>query len=76
MAKNENAVDAESFYSGTGFYRENTTPLYHSGMTFDQLRSKASGLHFAKDILTPAEREMLAIMEDLIDIVDNPPARI
>jgi len=75
MSQNSNRINAESFYSGKGFYREGETPLYHSGLTFDQLRSKATGLHFAKDLLTDSERQMLAMLEDLLDIVDNPPAQ-
>lgn len=75
MAQNSNRINAESFYNGTGFYREDNTPLYHSGLTFDQIRSKASGLHFAKEMLTDSERQMLAMLEDLMDIIDNPPAQ-
>lgn len=55
-------------------YHNNTDYLLHSGLTFDDIRSKASGLHFAKESLTPNEREMLAYLEDLIDLLDNPPA--
>jgi hypothetical protein len=75
MSQNSNRVNPDSFYSGRGFYREGDTPLYHSGLTFDQLRAKATGLHFAKDMLNETERAMLAMLEDLLDIVDNPPVQ-
>lgn len=74
MSQNSNRINAESFHSGIGFYREGEMPLYHSGLTFDQIRARATGLHFAKEMLTDSERVMLAMMEDLLDIIDNPPA--
>lgn len=57
----------------TGFYTNNTEFLPHSGKTFDEIRSKASGLHFAKEMLTITERELLAMLEDTIELIDNPP---
>lgn len=42
-----------------------------SGMTFEQIRSQASGLHFAKNMLTDAEREMLALLEGALDLLDD-----
>ncbi len=39
-------------------------------MSLDQVRSKASGWHFAKECLSPGEAEMLAVIEELLIEVD------
>lgn len=57
----------------TNRYANNTEFLPHSGKTFDEIRNKATGLHFAKEMLTITERELLAMLEDAIELIDNPP---
>ncbi len=39
----------------------------NSGLTFGEIRSKLSGLHFSKESLTRGEREILLLAEALLD---------
>lgn len=43
----------------------------NTGLTFEEIRSKASGLHFAHGMLTSKEQEMLTLLEGVIDILDD-----
>jgi hypothetical protein len=50
--------------------REPTTlPLL--GLTLDEAREKLTALHFAKEVLTDQERELLAIAEGLLRLIDT-----
>lgn len=42
----------------------------HAGAGLDEIRSKASGLHFAKECLSPGEREILYLVEALLHVLD------
>lgn len=45
-------------------------PLTPSNLSFKDVQSKLSGLHFAKEMLSPLEREVLSISEDLLRKID------
>lgn len=51
--------------------RDNSNILFPSQDTLDEVRSKLSGLHFAKDALSKKEREILALAESLLFYIDN-----
>ena len=40
-------------------------------MSLSDLRAKASGWHFAKEMLTDSERQMLAVIEELLKEIDG-----
>lgn len=42
-----------------------------TGLTVSDARSRLSGLHFAKDVLTDSEREILYIAEGLLRLLDE-----
>lgn len=42
-----------------------------NGDRISDIRSKLSGWHFAKECLTPTEREMLYVAEQLMDELDR-----
>ena len=54
-----------------GFKHENTIVLRPTGLTFDEVRSKLSGLHFAKGMLSKGELEILALAESLLTVIDE-----
>lgn len=54
-----------------GFKHENTIALKPTGLTLDEVRSKLSGLHFSKGILSDGEREILALAESLLTALDK-----
>jgi len=37
----------------------------------DEIRNKLSAYHFAKEALSPGERELLLIAEELLKMLDN-----
>jgi hypothetical protein len=43
-----------------------------TGLSIDEARRKLSGLHFAKEALSPGEREILYIAEGLMRLIDEP----
>ena len=47
-----------------------TTPLPLAGMTLEEARRLVSAWHFAKEALTPPEREMLVVAEGLLRLID------
>jgi len=55
----------------SGFKQNNTVPLYPSDLTLDQIRSKANGLHFAKEMLSDGEREILSLLESTLRLLDS-----
>lgn len=54
-----------------GYQRDNETLLRPSHKTLDEVRSKLSGLHFAKECLSKGELEILYLAESLLDFIDN-----
>lgn len=47
------------------------TLLPHTGLTLDQTRAKLSGLHFAQEVLSDKEREILYLAEGLLRLIDE-----
>lgn len=54
-----------------GYVRNNTKMLRPSYKTLDEVRSRLSGLHFAKEALSDGERDLLILAESLLDFIDN-----
>ena len=46
-------------------------PIRTSRGTIDEIRARAAGLHFAKEALTPSEREILYDLEAAISMLDG-----
>lgn len=53
------------------FKHEDTTPIRPAGLTLDDIRMKASGLHFAKEMLSNGEREILSLLESTLNLIDS-----
>lgn len=53
------------------YTRNRTQTLYPSGLTLDEVRSRLSGLHFAKEALSDGERELLWLAESLLTFIDD-----
>ena len=53
------------------YTRNRTQALYPSGLTLDEVRSRLSGLHFAKEALSDGERELLWLAESLLTFIDD-----
>lgn len=53
------------------YTRNRTQSLYPSGLTLDEVRSRLSGLHFAKEALSDEERELLRLAESLLTFIDD-----
>lgn len=45
--------------------------ITNTGLTMEEIRLKAAGLHFSKELLTEREREILTLLEGVIDILDD-----
>lgn len=43
----------------------------NTGLTFEEIRLKASGLHFSHEMLTVQEQEILRLLEGAIAILDD-----
>ena len=65
MAENDTAVENVTVEEEYG------TILPWTGLTVSDARSRLSGLHFAKDVLSEAEREILYIAEGLLRLLDE-----
>ena len=51
--------------------QDNKIPLRPTGLTLNEVRAKLSGLHFAKEVLSTGELEILLLAESLLDALDN-----
>lgn len=50
---------------------DNVKSLRPSGLTLNDVRSKVSGLHFSKEVLSKGEREILLLAESLLTYIDE-----
>lgn len=57
--------------SGVRNFVSDNTNVPPTGMTLDKVRSQLSGLHFAKEALSPKERQILSLAESLLFYIDN-----
>ncbi len=46
------------------------SPLFPSNISYEDVKSKLSGLHFAKEMLTPFEREVLTLSESILKKIE------
>lgn len=58
--------------SASARYSNATEFLPSSGLTFNEIRNKVNALRLAKELLTGTEKDMLAMLEDLLHVIDNP----
>lgn len=53
------------------FKHEDTITLHPSRITLDELRMKASGLHFCQEMLSSGERDILRLLESALYLIDS-----